>query len=359
MNQRTIIKVFTEDNHSKKKNWVNFLIHPIRAYWGDGTLDWYKYESDFNFYKSIFIICNDIKNADVAFLPLTLNYYLLNKKLFLVNKFIIQAKRNNLKTYIWVEGDYHVRFLTEDLDCTFIRYFSYRSKLIKNEIIMPGDLKTDLLKFHYNGKFQVKKKSKIPIIGFDGLAKYPLKKFIKLIIKNIFLKLTYNLHFARINQDHIIPYLINREKILINLKNSRLLDTNFNIRNSFAIGTIGKQKELRNQFLNNIISSDYTFCYRSNANYSLRFYETLCLGRIPLFINTDCKLPFENDIDWKNLCIWIEESDVKYIPEIILDFHNSHTESQMIDKQVHCREIWLKYLSKKGFYNHFYKFLPI
>ena len=359
MNKKNRIKIFTIDNHSEKKDWVNFLIHPIRAYWGDGTLDWHKYKSEFTFYKNSFVICNNIKNADVAFLPLTLNYYLINKKLFLVNEFIFQAKLNNLKSYIWVEGDYHIRFLIKDLDCIFIRYFSYKSKLINNEIIMPGDLKADLLKAHFNGKFQFKKKTKIPIIGFDGLAKYPLKNLIKLILRNVLSKLTYNFHFSRINQDHIIPHLIKRKKILIELKNSRLLNTNFNIRNIFAVGTIGKQKKFRNQFLNNIISSDYTLCYRGAANYSLRFYETLCLGRIPLFVNTDCKLPFENEINWKNLCLWIEESDIRYISEFIVDFHNSHTDSQMIDKQIYCREIWLKYLSKEGFYNHFYKFLSI
>ena len=80
------------------------------------------------------------------FLPLTLNYYVQNKKLLLVDEFIIYAKKNNLKSYIWVEGDYHIRYMTNNLDCVFIRYFSYKSKLIDNEIIMPGDLKNDLLK---------------------------------------------------------------------------------------------------------------------------------------------------------------------------------------------------------------------
>ena len=31
------IKVFTEKNHGESKDWRNYLIHPIRSYWGDGT----------------------------------------------------------------------------------------------------------------------------------------------------------------------------------------------------------------------------------------------------------------------------------------------------------------------------------
>jgi len=357
MNLRRKIKVYTKRNHSKKKDWLNFLIHPIRAYWGDGTLDWEIYKYDFSFYKSYFVISDDIKDADVAFLPLSINYYLKRKKLSKVDKFIKFAEKNGLVTYIWIEGDYELRIKNYGRNCVFIKYFSNKTELKNNELIMPGDLKFDLLKFYFKGNFQFKKKSKVPIIGFDGLANYPLNKLIQLILKNIILQLSYNFHFTRINQDHIFPYLIKRKKILIDLKNNSLLETNFNIRDIFAVGTIGKQKKLRNEFINNIISSDYTFCYRGAANYSLRFYETLCLGRIPLFINTDCKLPFENKIDWKNLCLWIEERQIKNISEIILDFHNSHTKNQFIDKQIYCREIWLKYLSKKGFYNEFYNIL--
>ena len=50
----------------------------------------------------------------------------------------------------------------------------------------------------------------------------------------------------------------------------------------------------------------------------------------------------------------MKKDDIEYIPELISDFHNSHSESKFIEKQMYCREIWLKYLSKKGFYNQFY-----
>lgn len=29
--------------------------------------------------------------------------------------------------------------------------------------------------------------------------------------------------------------------------------------------------------------SDYVLCTRGNGNYSIRFYEALCRGRIPVF----------------------------------------------------------------------------
>ncbi len=357
MVKKNKIKIYTEKYHSQKDAWLSFLIHPIKAFWGDGTLDWGKHEESFIFHKSYLTITDNIIKADVAFLPLTLNYYIKNKVLFKVKKFIDRAKRYNLKSYIWIDGDNQIRYMNHRRDCVFIKNFSYKSKLLKNELIRPGDLKYDLLESLLNGKIRTKEKSKIPLIGFDGLASYSNVYLLNLIVRNIFLKLLYKTHLTRIDPDHILPYLLRRNKILKNLEKSIIINTNFKIRSIFAEGTIGNIPNSRNEFLNNIISSDYTLCYRGAANYSLRFYETLCLGRIPLLIDTDCALPFEKEIDWKNICLIVKENEVNNISEIVLDHYNSHSCSQFIEKQYYCRAIWLKYLSKKGFFNHFYDIL--
>ena len=49
------IKVFSDVDYSVKHHWRNYLIHPIRAYLGDGTPEWNKWEKDFLFYKDNFI----------------------------------------------------------------------------------------------------------------------------------------------------------------------------------------------------------------------------------------------------------------------------------------------------------------
>ena len=58
------IRVFTEKNHASEKYWRNHLIHPIRAYWGDGTPEWDKWEKDFEFYKKYFV---NFKRYDSTF----------------------------------------------------------------------------------------------------------------------------------------------------------------------------------------------------------------------------------------------------------------------------------------------------
>ena len=66
-------------------------------------------------------------------------------KLHIAKDFIYKSRDNNLKTYIWVEGDHEINFMKNSKDCIFIKYFGFKSDLMSNEIIKPGDLKKDLL----------------------------------------------------------------------------------------------------------------------------------------------------------------------------------------------------------------------
>ncbi len=355
MNKIKKINVYTVKNHSNSDMWLKFLIHPIKSYWGDGTKEWKIYASEFLFYKKYFELSQDVKNSDAAFLPLTLNYYVKMSKLHIAKEFIFNSRDNNLKTYIWVEGDHEINFMKNSKDCIFIQYFGFKSDLKTNEIIKPGDLKKDLLLSFTEKKVKIRKKNKIPVVGFDGLASYPPHKLMNLIFKNIFSKVMYKINLKKINRDHIFPKFLLRKKILNSLDKNKNIKTNFNMRSTFAVGSLGSNKQLRFEFIRNILSSDYTLCFRGSGNYSLRFYETLCLGRIPLFINTDCKLPFEDKINWRDICLWVEFKDINYLSDIILDYHSSLSEKRFIDQQIYCREIWNKYLSKRGFCEHLNK----
>tara|TARA_S200000501_G_scaffold243608_1_gene228076 strand:+ start:206 stop:1279 length:1074 start_codon:yes stop_codon:yes gene_type:complete len=349
------ILVYTQGGHADKTAWVNHLVHPVRAYWGDGTSEWLKHKKDFVFFTKYFELTDNVKDCEVAFLPLTLNYYFKNNKSHLLKNFIKVVSKNKKKTFIWVDGDHQNRF--NDLDCIFLKYSGYKSKLNGNEFILPGDVKQDLLGSFLNGKLILKEKSKKPRIGFDGIANYNSLKLIGLIGKNFLYNINYKIFKYPFEGDPVIPYFLKRKHILNMLESSSEIEKNFSIRDTFAVGTVGKDNKSRNEYINNILSSDYTLCYRGASNYSLRFYETLCLGRIPLFINTDCKLPFENNINWKEVCLWIEESELYQISDKILDYHHSLTESQFKEKQLYCRELWVKYCSKEGFYKEFFEFL--
>ena len=341
------IRIFTEKNHGEMKDWRNHLIHPIRAYWGDGTVEWEKWKKDFDFYKNYFVLTETPQNCDVAFLPFTLNYYTKINKIELFKNFLNKMQDFEKKVFVWVEGDYDVNF--NHPNCIFIKYLGYKSNNIPNMIIQPGDLKDDLLKKYYDGKLNIREKSIRPSIGFVGMADYSTIKLVLLMIKQCLQKCHNHLQSTLFESGSVIPYFVHRKTSLERIKNTHGITSNFILRKTFAEGVRSNDLNARMAFIDNITKNDYTFCMRGGGNYSLRFYETLCLGRIPLFINTNCVLPFEEKIDWKNLCLWVDEKNVDRIGEIIIDFHSSITNKEFKEKQLYAREVWEKYLSKEGF----------
>ncbi|HEY9887965.1 MAG TPA: hypothetical protein V6D02_06150, partial [Candidatus Obscuribacterales bacterium] len=92
-----------------------------------------------------------------------------------------------------------------------------------------------------------------------------------------------------------------------------------------------------------------------SGNISVRFYETLCMGRIPIFINTDCELPLASKIDWRRYCVWVEEAEIPHLSEKILAFHRSLSAAEFVDLQYECRQLWEQFLCPTGFFAHFYE----
>ena len=107
---------------------------------------------------------------------------------------------------------------------------------------------------------------------------------------------------------------------------------------------------LRSEFVANILGNAYTLCVRGAGNYSIRFYEVLSAGRIPVFVDSHCVLPFSEAIDWKRHCVWVKASDVDQIADIVADFHSRLGPNGLAQLQIDNRRIWLEYLEATAFY---------
>jgi hypothetical protein len=99
----------------------------------------------------------------------------------------------------------------------------------------------------------------------------------------------------------------------------------------------------------------YALVTRGAGNFSYRLTEEMSCGRIPVFINTDCALPFDFIIDWKKYCVWVESKDLYRIDQILLDFHNSFNDNEFIELQINIRKIWEDWISDDAFVKKFYK----
>jgi hypothetical protein len=81
-------------------------------------------------------------------------------------------------------------------------------------------------------------------------------------------------------------------------------------------------------------------------------YETLCLGRIPLIIDTDCVVPFAALNEWSKLAVWCPASDIENAGARVAEFHDALTPEEFIDRQRTCRRLWQDRLSPEGFFAH-------
>ena len=108
-------------------------------------------------------------------------------------------------------------------------------------------------------------------------------------------------------------------------KNQNILDCDFILRERFWAGK-PHDKTVVQDFENNMISNIFNVCTRGNGNFSIRFFQTLSAGRIPILTDTDIELPFSDVIDYSKFCIIGNRHEL--IPKI-LDKWNLETIQKM------------------------------
>jgi hypothetical protein len=108
----------------------------------------------------------------------------------------------------------------------------------------------------------------------------------------------------------------------------------------------------RDVFLDNLLRCPYGLALRGKGNHSVRFYELLAAGRIPLFVNTGCVLPLESEIDWKRQTVWVEDRDLARIGDVLAGFHAATSPEAFIDLQRANRRLWLDRLRPEPYFRH-------
>jgi len=108
----------------------------------------------------------------------------------------------------------------------------------------------------------------------------------------------------------------------------------------------------REAFLKNLFGCPYNLAIRGKGNHSVRFYEILAAGRIPLFVNTACVLPLEHEIDWKAHTLWCDYDDVSHIGDRVVAGHEARTPAEFAQVQHANRELWERRLKPVPFFTH-------
>jgi hypothetical protein len=269
------------------------------------------------------------EDADLVVIPVTWNHYQRRHREDLGIAFARDMEPYNKQLVVFADCDrYEPLPFPQAVE---FRTSLYRSAKKPREFATPAWV-GDLVQRFCGGVLPLREKRDIPVVGFCG-----------------------------------VPAPDVRVRALEALHRSPRVKTNFILRPSFFGAAMhwGHVNQVitshwhgddvlrvRHEFVQNMIDSDYVVCARGGGNFSHRFYETLMFGRIPIFIDTDCVLPFHDAIDWKRYGIWIEESQLDLLPARVAEFHERISPGEFIELQRACRQLWEERLCVEGFFRH-------
>lgn len=295
-----------------------------------------------------FELVSNIFQADFYLLPHDF-WHLKFRYPEVLEKMLGEAREARKPVLIEAAGDVHG--VIDVPNSVVLRIDQYRFAIPKNEIKVPVVCE-DLLESYGGGKVVPRKKEKIPSVGFTGWGKLTLKQKTRTIIKELphrFLSL-FNADYRAYRKG-----VLWRERAVPIFKNSRRVTSNFIIRPSYS-GNVktaaGDPKKNRQEFVDNILGSDYTLIIRGDANEATRFYETLSLGRIPVLIDTAVVLPLEHLINYRQCAVIIDHRDLKHAPDILADFHAKLSPEAFIAMQEKARYIFEHCLRFDAFSGH-------
>jgi hypothetical protein len=285
--------------------------------------------------------------ADLILFPgYAQHYFDHGHKLWLKNTCNAAYKRG-VRSYILISGDFGERF--DDISgLIYFRLGGYSTQLNSNNKGFPFPLSDHMQRLFKTTNIVAQSWIKIPIIGFCGHANESLLKALMEILK--FLLENIRRFFKNPLRRDYEPFFASgfqRWGLLKKLEKENSIGTNFIYRKHYRAGArnIDERESSTIEYYTNIRESTYILCMRGGGNFSVRLYETLMLGRIPVLINTDCILPLASDINWKKHVIWIDWKDRHLIVKKIHDFHNSLSSDEIISLQQSNRNLWLNELS--------------
>jgi len=231
------------------------------------------------------------------------------------------AGTHGKKLVIFAEGDSTTPIVVPHALVFRTSQYAYNKR--QNEIIMPPQVYAeDVLD---EAAFTTRPKGEKPVVSFCGWSALgTVREKAKFFARNAYAD--FRTHVLRDPHAAVKKQGIYfRQKAIVALKQSSLVETSFIERDFFSVNkhTIKLPREvLRAEYLKNIQDSDFVLAPKGDGNFSIRFYEALALGRIPVLIDTDCVLPAENEIDYAASVVRVPHGDLAHADRHIADFYN-------------------------------------
>ncbi|MBP0904536.1 exostosin family protein [Mariniflexile gromovii] len=294
-----------------------------------------------------YVLSNHVSSCDVLVFPINYSQFIKFPKAF---KSLLQlAKKHNKPIWMYTGGDYG--FTTYIKNSYTFRLGGFDSKLDASTFIIPSFVNDPYQDMLHQG-FSTLKKDKEPTIGFVGHAKSGVFKYTKEVLSHFKFKFRRTMGFVLADKQPFYPSSIKRAGYLHKLRLLKGLKTNFILRNHYRAGvqTEADKQTSTQEFYNNIFNNAYTFCSRGVGNFSVRFYETLAVGRIPILLNTDCRLPLNDLIDWSKHIVVLDTKKKESFEQQILEFHNALNDLEFEKLQESNRTLWETHLVRPSYF---------
>lgn len=295
-----------------------------------------------------YMLVDNIVHADIVIVPVDISYFYKSNNTAWLFNFIENANLLQKNVWVYSAGDFGI---TLHKNVSTFRLGGFNSKLDEQTATLPGytsDPYTSLKE-----EFKPLKKTDNPQIGFVGNADGGLKKYLKEFLSYL------KLNFERLTKkkycdsQSFYPSSIKRFYHLKKLEKSNLIETNFIYRKKYRAGARTEEeiKKTTLEFYKNIQSNAYTFCLRGSGNFSIRFFETLAMGRIPVIIDTDIRLPLHHIIDWSKHCIIAKTYNFE---TKLIEFHDNIKDVEFQQMQLNNRNLWENCLTRENYFIQIY-----
>jgi hypothetical protein len=214
-------------------------------------------------------------------------------------------KDSSKKVLVFLLSDYNEPLNVPE-SVLFFRAGMYKSQKKPNEFLIPYIwTESGMESTQFN---PLPKRIIQPLVGFCGtLSSHPCR----------------NQHINRLNMSPDI-----RKKFII--------------RSDYWAGK-PHDKEVVSDFVKNIQETHFTLSSRGAGNWSARFYQVLYLGRIPIVVNTDLVMPFEDRINWRDVIVFCDSEN-----DISNNVRTFWRTKDIVQAQYKCKEIYNNYLSPQS-----------
>lgn len=280
-----------------------------------------------------------------------LGYYYKKKKLDVLQRINKESNSHDKILVCWVKGDQGIT--PSLLNFHLYRLGGYKSKNKGNQFSVPVFIKDPLPEFFNDIIPLNKNKPEKPVIGFCGQGKAGVEKVIIDLVRGFKNRLYKYAGKYPFDLEALSSSTYMRSKILDSLEASPLVHTNFIRHRKYRAGTTSEtaKKESTKAFFKNMAEVDYIVCYRGAGNFSVRLFEAMASGKIPVIVTSDNNLPFEDRIQWGRFPI-IPEKQWKKTDQLVASFHDKLSNEEFVELQMTSRQLWEDYLSYKGFFSH-------